>query len=314
MKAKLATLQSEFERLCELTAGLPFWNALFWEEATVSIKDWILVDAWYRSRCVELPTTGIAMVPALDMVNHSSQPSALYEVDGAEDVLLLVRPDASVPEGKEVTISYGEAKPASEMLFSYGFVDPTVCVSTVVLHLRPFPDDPLAAAKVHIFNGARIVTLSGKAGDEAQVEEDGFRWLTWHSPFVYLMCLNEEDGLLFQLLQDTEGGRQLRLFWQGEDVTERAGRDIESLIEGHKLFQVFRLRAVQVILQTVEEQLASMRSGLSDAEPASSRGAGVVRSECVAAAKMLKDGEAQMLDRAVEALRHEVRLLTCNIR
>ncbi|KAG5983545.1 hypothetical protein E4U55_007880 [Claviceps digitariae] len=306
LKAKLATLQTEFELLRDVSEALPFWNTLFWANDAIHLEDWLLVDAWYRSRCLELPNLGTAMVPALDMVNHSSQPSSLYEVDDTEDVILLVRPEAGISEGKEMTISYGEAKSASEMLFNYGFVDPANTTSTMTLHLHPFSDDPLARAKIHIFNGAKGLTLSFHANNKAEEEQDEIRRCTWHSPFVYLMCLNEEDGLSFQLLQDTEGGRKLRLFWQDEDVTERAD-DFEALIKGHELYQVFRLRAVIVVLQTVEEQLGSIQNGQSDAEfePEPSELAGDSRPHCIAAAQLLKDVEEKLLVEALEALRHE---------
>ncbi|KAG5928618.1 hypothetical protein E4U42_000333 [Claviceps africana] len=306
LKAKLATLQSEFEMLHDLSEDLPFWNTLFWVDETISLQDWLLVDAWYRSRCLELPGLGTAMVPALDMVNHSSQPFSLYEVDENEDVVLVVRPEVDISEGEEMTISYGAAKSASEMLFNYGFVDPTNAGSAMTLPLHPFPDDPLAKAKVHIFHGAKTLHLSLKADKEAGGEdkEEGIRRCTWHSPFVYLMCLNEEDGLSFQLLQDTEGGRNLRLFWQDQDVTERAD-DFEALIRGHKLYQVFRLRAVTVVLQTVEEQLGSIRTGQCDAELELLQIAGELRPDCIAAAKALKDAEEQLLAEAWEALGHE---------
>ncbi|KAG5953322.1 hypothetical protein E4U53_006056 [Claviceps sorghi] len=302
LEAKLATLQSEFGKLHDLSEDLPFWNTLFWVNDTICFEDWLLVDAWYRSRCLELPGLGTAMVPALDMVNHSSQPSSFYEVDEAEDVVLLLRPEVVVSEGKEITISYGEAKSASEMLFTYGFVDPVNAGSAMTLPLHPLPDDPLARAKAHIFNGAKMLNLSFKADSEA--EEEGIRRCTWHSPFVYLVCLNEEDGLSFQLLQDTDGGRNLRLFWQDEDVTERAG-DFEALIRDHKLYQVFRLRAVMVVLQTVEDQLDGIRGDPRDAELGLLQIAGKLRPDCIVAAKALKDVEEKLLAEALEALRHE---------
>ncbi|KAG6014766.1 hypothetical protein E4U54_004869 [Claviceps lovelessii] len=309
LQAKLTTLQTEFELFHDLSEALPFWNTLLWENETIRLEDWLLVDAWYRSRCLELPGLGTAMVPALDMVNHSNQPSSLYEVDDAEDVVLLVRPGADISEGKEITISYGQSKSASEMLFSYGFVDPANAGSTMTLHLHPFPDDPLAKAKAHVFNGAKLLTLSFKADNEAEEEEDGLGRCCWHSPFVYLMCLNEEDGLSFQLLQDTEGGRSLRLFWQDEDVTERAD-DFETLIKGHELYRVFKLRAAVVVLRTIDEQLDSIRASQGDAElePESDDSpiAGELRPDCIAAAKLLKDVEERLLVKALEALRHEM--------
>ncbi|KAG6003816.1 hypothetical protein E4U21_001671 [Claviceps maximensis] len=310
LSAKFATLQKEFDLLHASSETLPFWNTLFWANDTIHLEDWLLVDAWYRSRCLELPNLGTAMVPALDMVNHSSQASAFYEVDDAEDVVLLVRPGVSLSEGKEITISYGEAKSASEMLFNYGFVDLTNAGSTMTLQLYPPPDDPLARAKVHIFEGAKVIRLSFKTDNETGEEGGGgegegeMRRCTWHSPFVYLVCLNEEDGLSFRLLQDTDGSRNLRLFWQNQDVTERAD-DFEALIKDHKLYQVFRLRAVTVVLQTVEKQLESIQDGQSDAELELEQTVGDSRPDCIAAAKSLQNVEKQVLTKAREALYQE---------
>ena len=116
-------LVTEFEDLREKTTELPFWNAQLWENDEVTIEDWILVDAWYRSRCLEMPRAGNAMVPGLDMVNHAHKATAVYEEDNNGDVILKIRPECQVKQGEEISISYGDAKPAAEMLFSYGFID-----------------------------------------------------------------------------------------------------------------------------------------------------------------------------------------------
>lgn len=242
------------------------------------------------------------MVPGLDMVNHSDKPTAFYEENNSGNVELLIRPGSHLPGGEEVTISYGDAKPASEMLFSYGFIDPSNIVDKLTLRLDPFPDDPLAKAKLHIFNGLPTLTVS-----RANTEQDGQQRspAEWHSPFVYLMCLNEEDGLSFQLLQDTAGDRQLRLIWQEEDVTDQAD-DFQSLIQSHELCQVFKLRAVTVLYEKVKEQLASMSNGPADDQLEPLQAAGLLRAECIAAARMLKDVESKLLASALEALDHEV--------
>lgn len=301
MEAKLVSLTSEFDTLRERSEVLPFWNEVLWSSTGVRLDDWVLADAWYRSRCLELPRSGTAMVPGLDMVNHSGEATAYYEEDGNDDIVLLVRPGHQVISGQEITISYGDAKQASEMLFSYGFIDSENIVDKVTLRLDPFPDDPLAKAKLHVFHGPPTLMLSRK-GTESGKEASSAKWC---SPFVWLMCLNEEDGLSFQLLQDTEGGRQLRLLWQGEDVTDRAD-DFETLIRHHELCQIFKLRAVAVLHEKVEEQLARINSGPSDDQLEPLQEAGLLRQDCITAAKMLKDVERNLLTSALEALDHEV--------
>lgn len=302
MEAKLLSLGNEFDTLREKTEAVPFWNDFLWGSQVVGLDDWVLIDAWYRSRCLELPRSGNAMVPGLDMVNHSGNPTAYYEENNRGSVVLLIRPGSHLPSGDEVTISYGDTKGASEMLFSYGFIDPSNVVDKLTLRLDPFPDDPLAKAKLHIFNGLPTLTLSRTNTEQDDQQTPSAEW---HSPFVYLMCLNEEDGLSFQLLQDTAGGRQLRLLWQGEDVTDQAD-DFESLIQSHELCQVFKLRAVTVLYEKVEEQLASINSGPTDNQLEPLQAAGLLRAECIAAARILKDVESKLLASALEALDHEV--------
>ncbi|KND86675.1 SET domain-containing protein 8 [Tolypocladium ophioglossoides CBS 100239] len=257
LDAKLSALANEFDELREATKALPFWNSILWEQNTASVDDWVLADAWYRSRCLELPQIGAAMVPGLDMVNHSSRPTAYYEVNGSNDVALLMRPGCTASRGQEVTISYGESKSAAEMLFSYGFIDSDRTARELTLHLEPFPDDPLAKAKLHVFNG-----------------------------------LPTEDGLEFRLQQDTMGKRQLRLLWQGDDVTERAA-DFEALIRGHDLCEVFKLRAVAVLHERVEIQLTSIKGGPSEDQLQQLAAAGLLKDEFVEAARVLKEVEGQ---------------------
>lgn len=295
LEAKLAALNNEFDELREKSSGLAFWNSLFWEKETATIQDWILIDALYRSRCLELPRAGDAMVPGLDMANHSHDPTAYYEEDDKDDIVLLLRPGVEVTGGEEVSISYGEKSPA-EMLFSYGFIDRDSAVHDLTLPLEALPDDPLGKAKLHIFKAPPTLKLSRSDGG-----------LTWRSPFAYLMCLNEEDGLEFRVLQGKDGERELKLFWQDQDVTARAD-DFEVLIEQHPLCQVFRLRVVTVLHEVVSTQLTHLPSEISHDQLDPLRRAGLVREECIRAAETLWEVEASVLESATEALEQQVRV------
>ncbi|KAF7556229.1 hypothetical protein G7046_g6370 [Stylonectria norvegica] len=295
LDAKLATLTTEFDELHEKSSGLAIWNTLFWEKGTATIDAWVLVDAWYRSRSLELPRAGDAMVPGLDMVNHSGRPTAYYEEDDRDDIVLLLRPSSGATCGEEMTISYGEAKSAAEMLFSYGFVDPESATHELVLPLEPMADDPLGRAKLHTSKTAPSLKLFRTDGK-----------MDWESPFAYLMCLNEEDGLEFRVLQGTDGERQLRLFWQDEDVTAQAD-DFETLIQDHPLCPVFKLRVVAVLHELVTAQLERLSSGISLQQLEPLREAGLVRQECLQAAEALREIETSILESAAEALEIQVR-------
>ncbi|KAL7897565.1 hypothetical protein HDV64DRAFT_45945 [Trichoderma sp. TUCIM 5745] len=291
VNSKLSVLSREYDELSERASTLPFWNDLLSEPGM--LEDWILADALYRSRCLELPHAGIAMVPGLDMANHSPKYLARYDETPEGDVVLLPSSGSGVSSGEEITISYGEAKSAAEMLFSYGFIDQESGVKELTLHLDALPDDPLGKAKFHIYKGPPIVRLS--------LTEDGFQW---YSPFLYLLILNEEDGLAFRVVQDTEGGRELRLLWEDEDVTGRTD-EFESLIQGHPLCQIFKLRAAAVLEDLVAAQLDRITTEISYGATEQSQAANQPRVECMLAAEKLRDLEAQILQGAAAALENE---------
>ncbi|RDW62847.1 hypothetical protein BP5796_11149 [Coleophoma crateriformis] len=243
VSAKMEALQKEFDHLREKTEQIGWCQKCWWENGNLRLSDWVLLDAWYRSRSLELPHAGEAMVPGLDMANHSSASNAYWEeVD--KNVVLLLRPDLTLETGSEITISYGTEKSAAEMLFSYGFVDEATTVHSLVLPVPPFPDDPFGKAKVAAFG--QTPTVSFSRTDE-KVE--------WKSPFLYLMCLNEEDGLDFKILQETDGSRSaLRTFWQEKDVTGEVDQ-FETHIADHPLKAVFQLRVVALLQDRIRQQL-----------------------------------------------------------
>lgn len=132
LRAKEATLEREFGLLRAATAGIGWCGRLWWgdgdgegeeqgahdreastsgnrkrERPLLTLRDWKLVDAMYRSRGLDLPGAGYAMVPYIDMANHAggARTGALYEGDAAGNALLLLRPGQEIEEGEEVTIT-----------------------------------------------------------------------------------------------------------------------------------------------------------------------------------------------------------------
>ncbi|KAJ4396085.1 hypothetical protein N0V93_000302 [Gnomoniopsis smithogilvyi] len=244
LNAKMLALTSEFDEIREKSSKIEFWNAALWETTIpVRLTDWYLVDAWYRSRVLELPRSGPSLVPCLDMANHSTEASAYYEETPEGDVVLLPLTGKEFDSDEEVTISYGSDKSAAEMLFSYGFLTPSSVARSITLPLSPLPDDPLGKAKIHVFSGMPSI----------QIKVVGNK-IDWSSPFAYLSCLNEEDGLHFKLLQSSDGDTELRMFWQEDDVTAK-GESFETLVSEHELHDVFRLRVNMVVFQKIQEQL-----------------------------------------------------------
>lgn len=280
----MTALTREFDELREKSSEIEIWYLAFWESNLVQLTDWYRVDAWYRSRVLELPRPGPSLVPCLDMANHSAEANAYYEETSDGEVVLLLRPDANLEKDGEVTISYGSEKSAAEMLFSYGFLDTSSAVRTLTLPLSPLPDDPLGKAKVHIFDGTPSVQIKEVDGE-----------MEWTSPFAYLMCLNEEDGLGFQIMQSSDGGRELRLFWQDEDVTDTIDT-FEKLVAGHDLCDVFRLRVNMVVSQRLQEQSDQLVEGYTAAEEADGS------SENATSARELMSIEGGILEETLKTL------------
>jgi len=184
------------------------------------------------------------MVPCLDIVNHARDANAYYEQISNGDTVLLLKPNEKVQSAEEITISYGPSKSAAEMVFSYGFVDEGIDKDSLVLGLHPLSDDPLGKTKIAAFSGRPVVRISSEA---SAVE--------WSSPFLYFMCVNEEDGLEFRVLQQTDGLQsQLQVFWQDTDVTDSTA-DFEQHITQHPLKDIFSLRAVCILENRLQEQL-----------------------------------------------------------
>jgi hypothetical protein len=283
----MSTLLREFESLREKTVGIPWCEKCWWENDAFNFSDWILLDAWYRSRSLELPKSGESMVPCLDMANHSSNANAYYEQTSDNSAALLLRPDMKLDVGAEVTISYGDSKSAAEMLFTYGFLNEQSGTNAIILPLHPFEDDPLGKAKVAAFAGRPIVQISLADGE-----------IEWESPFLYLMCLNEEDGLEFKVLQQNDGFRsQLRVFWQGADVTEET-TTFEALASQHELKDIFDLRVVALLQDRIRQQLER----LYESEVAVQSLASIASEGCQSAALRLRKAEAGVLEEAFTAV------------
>ncbi|KAL8294913.1 hypothetical protein RB597_008340 [Gaeumannomyces tritici] len=295
VQAKLLALEREFDDLKEKSSALATWNEILWENGPVKLRDWVVLDAWYRSRCMELPRGGSSMVPCIDMINHSRQWTASYTQnpdDGSVDLCL--SRDTDVAVGTEITISYGNEKAPAEMLFSYGFVDPEGGPEMVVLPVEVPEDDPLARAKAYIFAESPTIKI-------AQLESGDVRW---ECPFAHLLALNEEDGLGIHILQLTDGSRRMRLFWEDEDVTDSV-KDLEAVTTSHAHHAVFRLRAVVLVQQQLETQAQRISAPAGSDDLPNTHDPLAVRPTCREAASRLRVAEAKVLRSAIGCLELE---------
>ncbi len=110
LNAKLISLAREFDHLRTSTESISWCQKHWWDDETgnLTFGDWKQVDAMYRSRALDLPGTGHAMVPCIDMANHASGEDtlALYETDANGNGILFLRGGKSLVSGDEITITY----------------------------------------------------------------------------------------------------------------------------------------------------------------------------------------------------------------
>lgn len=130
--------------------------------------------------------------------------------------------------------------------------------------------------------------------------------IMWTGDFVWLMCVNEEDGLSFRVLQGVDGERQLIVLWDGEEV--KVGK-IEGLLERGERWEVFQLRATILVQERLEIQLGHLeRAGEEVARmkgDEGDEGEMGVGSEEMEIARRLRELEIKLLDRALEALEEQ---------
>ena len=296
LRSKLNSLSREFDNLRESTQSIKWCQQYWWDQDTgcLSLDDWKQVDAMYRSRALNLPGTGHAMVPCIDMANHASGKGtvARYDTDADGGGILVLRNGKSSTAGEEVTITYGDDKGACEMLFSYGFIEDSMeSARELFLDLDIPDDDPLKQAKKTVAKsppGLRIFR-TGVSTD-------------WEGPFIWLLCVNEEDGLKFQMLQTTDGGRELTVSWKGQDLVDTL--KLEELLRADPLWDVYNLRAVTTLQGRVESQLHSLVSAGEQMQVAAEQGPASPPN--LEIATRLHDLEEELLLQAYEDFEHQV--------
>ncbi|KAA8902599.1 hypothetical protein FN846DRAFT_84883 [Sphaerosporella brunnea] len=304
VSAKLKALTTEFESFKAATSEFPWAKAAWWDNDSLTLEDWIHADCQFRSRSLEVPGHGVAMVPVLDFANHSDMANAYFAVGKDEAVELRLRPGAQINERDEVTIDYsGEEKSAAEFVFSYGFLPDTMgSAGSLRLPVPCAEDDPLVRAKHTVWPRDRAVRVF-EEGEEVH----------WSSDWVYLSVANEEDGLTFQVLQTNEGGRWLRVSFGDEDEELDLlanPQKLKELLRAGKMWEVFELRAVATVKGVVEDTLQRLLKGRDAMEEEAAEGEELeLRPQPDIVGKKLRDLEETLLLRAVETLETQMETL-----
>ncbi|KAK6515057.1 hypothetical protein TWF506_007408 [Arthrobotrys conoides] len=254
--AKLAALDAEFHAFKLATQNIAWCRKVWWDEKRLTFLDWLDCDAWLRSRVLQLPDLGLSMIPFLDFCNHRSFPNSFYDLDDEGNIILIhslcaLGQNSQVIE--EITINYGEEKSASEMVFSYGFVDlDRHTASWMALDLKDHEslgDDSstmvFVRAKQRLLDSAPTLLLIDMG---TSVE--------WTSDYIWLMCVNHEDGFNIQVMQQNDGSQHLQAFFDDEPLLNLAS--LVDLLRMKPLWPIYQLRALTLVEERVHRQLADL--------------------------------------------------------
>ncbi|KAJ5359540.1 uncharacterized protein N7496_011953 [Penicillium cataractarum] len=304
---KAASLEREFEHFRHSTEGINWCQVCWWnkESKMLSMDDWRYLDAAYRSRMVDLPGCGHSMVPCIDMANHVAGPDAkaLYDVDSDGNAILQLRWGQSLQPGDEVTISYGDEKSASEILFSYGFLDEDQSeAKQVVLDLSLPDDDPLGVAKNMFCRSTPGLKLSTEHGSDQGASAASSN-ISWDSPLVWWASVNEEDGLYIGVAQRTDGTKELEATWKGEKV--QSPDQLQGLLAADPSWEIFKLRAVVLVLERAETQISQLHQIeqiLENLRGNEDLFKTLFRPEVLGLVSRLRKLEGALLQRAIESL------------
>ncbi|OAL44570.1 SET domain-containing protein [Pyrenochaeta sp. DS3sAY3a] len=288
VRAKLNSLLREFELFRTSTESIGWCAKHWWDEDTglVTFDDWMRVDAMYRSRALEFPGAGDCMMPCVDMANHASgdATAALYETDDKGNGLLLLREGKKIPAGGEISITYGDDKGACEYIFSYGFLeDAKTTAKAIFLDIDIPDDDPLRPAKIFVSAAAPGFRIFEQDDD-----------VSWESDFIWLVVINEEDGLDFKVRQTIDGKREIQAFWKERELETSK---LHDYLQEDPAWDIFQLRATVLLQQRVKLQIETLQG----AQGATSDDASV-REGPRKLAERLRFLELALLERAVIVL------------
>lgn len=253
----------------------------------------------YRSRALDFPGIGHCVVPCIDIANHSSDEGtiAIYEKDTDGNAVLLLRDGKHVAKGDEITITYGDEKGACEMLFSYGFLEENmISAKTLFLSLSFSASDNTRSVKLQVSDCAPGFKLIDTGDGE----------IDWTGDFIWMLCVNGEDGLRFELARTVDGmDEHMQAIFQDQELTNGAAQ-LYRILSNSELWHVYKLRATTLLQQRVFEQLQVLDSTQQDVE-ATPHGIGTaVGDQPFEQAMRLRQLEFDLLNCAYESFERQV--------
>lgn len=184
---------------------------------------------------------------------------------------------------------YGDDKGACENIFSYGFIEDTMTSAKVIFLDLDIPDDdPLKPAKIFISTAAPGFRMSEQSGN-----------IDWESDFIWLVIVNEEDGLDFKVRQTIDGKREIQALWKDNDLDDTS--KLREFLCGDPLWDVYQLRATVLLQGRVEMQIELLK-GIGTPQKEAP-----IREGPWSLANRLRKLELEMLERAMKTFEDQVR-------
>jgi len=126
-------------------------------------------------------------------------------------------------------------------------------------------DDPLALAKKHAARSApgfkvfQNVDETGSNCHKLALNPTGDSMpVYWEGPYVWLINVNEEDGLEFKLLQTNDGETDIQIFWKETVVDELS--NLEIMLSKEPFYEVFKLRVMTMLRDRMQDQIARLEN------------------------------------------------------
>lgn len=185
-------------------------------------------------------------------------------------------------------VSYGDDKGACENIFSYGFLeDATTTAKAVFLDIDIPDDDPLRPAKIFVSEAAPGFRIFEQDND-----------VSWQSDFIWLVVINEEDGLDFKVRQTIDGKREIQAFWKERELEVSK---LHDYLQEDPAWDIFQLRATVLLQQRVELQIETLQGTQGGTTDDAS-----VREGPRKLAERLRALELALLERTVTVLDNQV--------
>jgi hypothetical protein len=125
--------------------------------------------------------------------------------------------------------------------------------------------------------------------------------IDWESDYIWLVVINEEDGLDFRIRQTIDGKREIQAFWKERELEDCS--KIRTYLQENPSWDVFQLRATVLLQNRIKTQIGTIQATQGLAQDLT------IRDIPWRLAERLRSLELEMLERATAALDIKVRIV-----